>query len=147
MTVEENWDLFDFVRNVKVRYKRILGLEDYLWERSSFMSPIWAKMLRWFLYHSDGEIFCIYMYHVFSSVKSELIGFIFPRLNLCNLSLLPEDYNGNQRQGFQSLQTKAIQVNFYINCLFCYQRTDSETRLVYLDISGFFIICSSHGIK
>ena len=51
----------------------------------------------------------------------------FPRLNLCNLSLLPEDYNGIQLQGFQSLQDKAIYVILYFIDLLHYQQIGSET--------------------
>ena len=53
----------------------------------------------------------------------------FPRLSLCNLSLLPEDYNGSQRQGFQSLQDKAIHVILYFIDLLCNQLTGSETLI------------------
>ena len=74
------------------------------------------------------------MYRVF--VKSELTGFIFPRLNLCNLTLLPEDYNDSQQQGFQSRQTKAIKVNFYYNYLIHYQQTGDET----IALSWFMVL-------
>ena len=58
----------------------------------------------------DEKYFCIYIrVSCFSSVKSELNwSYFFCRLNWCNLSLLAEDDNGSDRQGFRSRQTKAI---------------------------------------
>ena len=54
-------------------------------------------VVSWFLWENKG----------FDESYTLMVLF-FPRLNLCNLSLLPEDYNGGQLQGFQSLQDKGI---------------------------------------
>ena len=64
------------------------------------MSPIPSDKKHFFVY--------IYMYLVLVAKKVNLMVLFFPRLNLCNLSLFPEDNNGSQCQGFQSRQTKMI---------------------------------------
>ena len=69
-----------------------------------------SVVVSWVLYeprHFDDsytiqtEKYFLYIYVLcFSSVKVNLMVLFFPRLNLSNLSLLPEDYNGSQRQRF-----------------------------------------------
>ena len=76
----------------------------------------------------------------FSILKVNLM--IFCRLNWLTLSLLPEDYNGSQLQGFQSSQAKAIKVNFYIWFLVTWSTERSRNNSLILPNSGipFFLL-------